>query len=297
MGGDTMHEKYLNNIYDQIVAQNSKTGFNAIPHSDTFNRSIISTYGIDERMLGQILNLLKESHKIFIIEVVRGDKNREVPQILGYVDANINTIRRLQDFFQKALVEGYAGEFKKNLDFAQIVKFFAPLAHVYNNTPIGGLLSKAMMLKEFELQIRKKLIEYSDEWKSWKLSELLGESKSQAPSDDKIMIKALAQGGQARRAIDSPLYEQFMLQSKTLPVRKLIEIHGINFFLRVHLRKYNFLYLKKLVQASEILKASDLRMLHEMLKIVKVNYHSDPLLEQHDQEITHLEAAVLELIS
>lgn len=292
-----MHERYIKDVYDQIISYNSKMDYNAIPHSDTFNKSIIATYGIDESLLKKILSLLAESHKIFIMEIVKEDKNREIAQIDGYVDANVHTIRRLQDHFQMALIEAYAKEFKKRLDYNQIVKFFNPLMHVYNNTPIGILLAKATMLNEFELQIRKKLIEYSEDYKSWKLSELLKNQRNETASNHNTREKIpTATADQQRRAIDSPEYRQFILQSKNLPVQKIIELHGINFFLRVNLRKYNFLYLKKLIDAKEILKKSDVYMLHEMIKIVKANHGRDALLEKYDEDILKLENAVKEMI-
>jgi len=52
-----------------------------------FMKIIESSIGIDEETIREILDLLKEANKIFILEIVREDKDRNIKRIEGYIDS------------------------------------------------------------------------------------------------------------------------------------------------------------------------------------------------------------------
>ena len=95
-----MINKIAKEVLDIIVKENSSNSIDAIPASDLFAKKVMSHIGIQRDQLKQILSLLKESHYIFIFEIVKEDEAHDVKKIEGYVEANLPTITRLKNYFQ-----------------------------------------------------------------------------------------------------------------------------------------------------------------------------------------------------
>jgi hypothetical protein len=123
---------------------------------------------------------------------------------------------------------------------------------------------------------------------------LIREDEKQFQSNDKGKE---APARLMRRAVDTPEYEKFEKQSGNENLSKIIAIYGFSFFARVHLRKYKFRYLERLVDSGEISKIPDLALLHEMLQKVKTNFDLDHELKNYAKEIDSLESALLKILS
>ena len=55
------------------------------------------------------------------MEIAKEDKAHDIERIEGYVDADFTTVRRLKDFFQRALVAQYEEQFYKKMMVHQII--------------------------------------------------------------------------------------------------------------------------------------------------------------------------------
>jgi len=300
-----MLEKLLDEVYNQIRKENAKEDLTAVPHSDDFAKQIQSILGIPPADLKMYVNILKEAHKVFVFEIVKDDPDHEIKRIDGYVDANLQTITRLKNYYQSRLMEEYEKRFKKRVLVHQIVKEIFPNIKLYNNTSLGFVANKAIMLEEYEKLIEKEYSEFSEEWKSRRLQEIIEEqkkissrnAKSEAGTDSWGGEGSSAEAGSTRRAIDSEEYKDFPNKNTKEAVRKMLKVYGIDFFYRVHLRKYDFEVIINAIEWREIDRKTDLRMLKEHLKKMKMNYERDPELEKYSDQMYRLERIISRHIS
>ena len=239
-----MLEKLLDEVYNQIRKENAKEDLTAVPHSDDFAKQIQSILGIPPADLKMYVNILKEAHKVFVFEIVKDDPDHEIKRIDGYVDANLQTITRLKNYYQSRLMEEYEKRFKKRVLVHQIVKEIFPNIKLYNNTSLGFVANKAIMLEEYEKLIEKEYSEFSEEWKSRRLRKLLKAegclTQRKVGGGNRFMGRqgSSTATGSTRRAIDSENTRIFQ-QEHQEAVRKMLKVYGIDFY-QVHLRKYDF---------------------------------------------------------
>lgn len=295
MALDTIEE-----IYQEINKQNALLGMRAIPHSDDFLKYITSLLGIDTGLARRIIRVLINSHRIFSMEIVAEDSARNIPRVEGYVVADINVVRRLKSYFQSELMLEYEKQYQKRYLFHQIVKEIFPVMRSLNSTHLGQLANKAIMLEEFERLLEKNFTEYTDEWKDEHLKRELSEAN--LPAGKSGAAGRAGKGGSAggrpergrpvTRAIDSRRYEDFLSKSNSYPLQRILKIYGVNFFMQVNLRKYQFSYLKRLVEDGQLSRRSDLLLLREMIQTVKTNMHRDAGISPHINELYELEKSV-----
>jgi hypothetical protein len=295
MALDTVEE-----IYQEINKQNAVIGMRAIPHSDDFIKYVTSSLGVEADLVRRILRVLLNSHRIFSMEIVAEDTVRSIPRVEGYVVANINIVRRLKNYFQSELMVEYEKQFQKRYLFHQIVKDIFPVMRTLNNTMIGQLANKAIMLDEFERLLEKNFAEYTDDWKDERFAREL-QNASLPFANEKVPATAETQGAgvprpvrakPVTRAIDSRQYEDFVSKSKSYPLQRILKIYGVNFFIQVNLRKYQFEYLKKLVEDGQLSRRSELLLLREMIQTVKSNMHRDAGITASLNDLYDLEKSV-----
>ncbi len=290
-----MLDKIINEVIKKITVYNAKANHDAIPHSDTFEKEIHSLLGIDQPELLRIIRILKDSHKIFSIEIIKEDPENDVKRIDGYVEADLQTIRKLKNFFQKFLMDEYEKQFNKRLLFHQIVKDMYSRPQFYKNTLIGQIGNKAIMLDEYEGYLERNFNEFTDSWKEGKLKELLlmNENKllrDPAPAAGNKNHK----GGEStsQRAVDSPQYQKYSNDKSKQSLSKVLQIYGVEFFFRINLRKYNFDLLTQIVESGEIDRRSDLTLLRDMIQNMKENIGRDPKLAEYTDKIYRLERII-----
>jgi hypothetical protein len=294
-----MNKDLIEKVFKRIVAVNSLFNIDAIPHSDAFIKEMEFLLGLSMSEVDLIITILKESHKIFVMEVSREDKNKKVDKILGYLDADILTIQKLRDVFHRALMEDYEKDTGKRKSPGQIIKELIPQLHYINHTPMGKLLNKAMMLDEYVRLLEKDYKEYTEEWKEENLAlqlsineELLrkySEDKKEAAQNEHELLAP--EKKKPARAVDSPLMDDFSRQSN-VSISKVLNIYGVSFFFRVNLRQYKFEYLEDILNTGVIDRKSDLAILKDMLKKVKENMDHDKELEKFVNEIMSLDRKV-----
>lgn len=302
----------LNNvekIFRRIVAKNALLDSTAIPHSDGFHNEMESLLGITKTEIEIIISILKESHKIFVMEISKEDKSKKVERILGYIDADYFTVQKLKGVFHKLLEKEYEDYAGKKKTAHQVIQEMIPKVQYVSNTPLGRILNKAIMLDEYERLLDREYKEYTEEWKEDNLkvqieinSALLkgiSAGKKALEKKESEPVKKISGKNTkiVRRAVDSPAIDEFTKQNSLSSINKQLQIYGVEFFFRVNLRNYKFDYIKTVLEKGVIERKQDLLILKDMLSKVKNNISIDRELEHHLPEIAVLERLVNRMIS
>lgn len=305
-----MSEAILDEIYDEIKKRNSLENAKSIPHSDEFINLISASIGVPVNVVKTVIKVLTNAHKIFIIEIVAEDTVRGIPRVEGYVVTDMVLMRKMKAFFQKELVYMYNTQFNKNLMVHKVIKEIFPAIRSFNNTPLGEVANKSIMLEEFEKLIETNFIEYTEEWKEQQLAvemDKAGIKRAITRADADTVKKETGESGdtlvaevkdgtrfQLSRAVDSERYRKFITRSKSksYPLQRILNIYGIRFFLQTHLRRYQFSSLIQIIEDRQINKRSDLLILKDMLKKIKMNIDTDPNLAKHKDDIYNLERTI-----
>jgi hypothetical protein len=291
-----MLDTYIEEVFNQIIAQNSKVGPDGIPHSDIFEKQIQALLGVDGMEINRIIRILKESHKIFTFEIIKEDSDNDIKRVEGYVETDLQTIRKLKNFFQKFLMDEYEKQFSKRLLVHQIVKDIFSRGAFYKNTMLGQIGNKAIMLEEYESFIERNFNEFTDSWKAKKLAEVVlnpeNKQLGESPPSDAAGQETAGGSPLGKRAIDSPKYQYYTSDKSKQSLDKVLQIYGVEFFFRINLRKYNFDLLKQVIESGEIDRRTDLIVLKEMIQKMKSNIGKDPQLLEHAEKIYKLERII-----
>ncbi len=289
----------IEEVFKKIIEHNVKANHDGIPHSDLFEKEIQSLLGIDKSEIEQIIRLLKDAHKIFTFEIIKDDPDNDIVRVHGYVETDLQTIRKLKNYFQKLLMDEYEKQYTKRLLVHQIVKDMYARPSFYKNTMIGQIGNKAIMLEEYENLIERNFTEYTENWKSNKLAELIALSGDllEAPKP----LPAQETPGNVRRpggapvnmrAVDSPQYQDYSSEKGRQSLDKVLQIYGVEFFFRINLRKCNFDLLRQIVESGEIDRRADLVLLKDMIQKMKANIGRDPGLAEQSEKIYKLERII-----
>jgi hypothetical protein len=289
-------------VYAKISERNETVSVDSIPHSNNFIREMESQFGIDSAEVRRMINILKESHYILSFEIVKEDKKNDVKRVEGYVNTLLPNLRALKNLFQRVLMDEYEKQFHNRLMVHQIVKEIYSRGASFVNSPLGQIANKAIMLEEFENLIEKEFQEFTDSWKEAKLNELVGAMEasekaearhhdSQPGGTEQKVYFPDATG--VKRAVDSPEYREISGSGGHKSLKKMINIYGVEFFFRVHLRNYNFKTIIQALENKEIDRRADIRLLKDMLNKVKMNMDTDTRLYNHSEDIHQLERLIL----
>jgi len=299
-----MIRENIDRVFKGIVAFNMRNDTEAIPHSDDFIKQMESQYGFSQKELEIMIDILKESHKILVMEISREDKVKKVDKILGYVDADLVTVTRLKNQYFRYLQDEYEKDTGKKKTAGQIIKELIPRLQYINNMPMGRLLNKTMMIDEFERLLEKEYKNYTEEYKEENLllqidinkeviqgvlKEKSGVSADETDEEESEEIIKADNPDNSKRAVDSPQYKDFVEHSNEKSVRKLLSIYGVDFFYRVNLRKKKFQYLREVLASGVLDRKKDLVLLKDMLKKIKANLILDKELQEFHQEILSLD--------
>jgi hypothetical protein len=294
-----MSKKIALEIFEEIRKKNDKSGNESIPHSDDFMHYLYISIGIEAEFARKLVRALINSHKVFAIEIAAEDRVNNQPRIEGYVECNLKTINRLKLFFQDELIRQYESEHYKRISYHQLIKEIIPIINTLNNTPLGQLANKAIMLGELERLMEKNYEEYTEEWKE-KYFDIEINKAIAGGEPDKNKESRLSEGKGAEKKKDIPdnktsnikNYSELISKNKNYPLDRVLKIYGIDFFLQAQLRRRQFTYLIKLVESEKYLKSSDLLLLKDMLFDIKKDINTDSNLAGFRDEIYSLERSI-----
>jgi len=296
-----MAQSIIDEIFDEIKKINGNNDGTAIPHSDEFLKTSSALLGVNPDLVKKVIQVLVNSHRIFSFEIILEDTMRETPGINGYVVADINVVRRLKNIFQRELMYAYNKQFNKNYLVHQIIKEIFPVIRSFNSTPLGEVANKAIMLDELERLMEKNYNEYTEDYKEkqFKLEiskanlEKLIEKREKTVAPQQAAPEKKKAEPQTQRAVDTKTYGDFLSKKNNYPLKRILNIYGIDFFYKVNLRNYQFGYLKQLISDGQISKRGDLMHLRDMLRTVRANTGIDRKLGEHMDEIFDLEKAIV----
>ncbi len=298
-----MNKDLVERVFKRIVALNCLYNVDSIPHSDVFFKETEALLGLSVSELDLIISILKESHKIFVMEISREDKSKKIEKINGYVDADLLSIQKLRDVFHKALMDDYEKDTGRRKSSGQIIKELIPQLQYLINTPMGKLLNKAIMLDEYSRLLEKDYKEYTEEWKEENLQVQLSVNDDlwKKYSSEKMVVdekdSVIPKKVKPVRAVDSPLIDDFSRQVSAGSITRVLHIYGVDFFFRVNLRQYKFDYISQVLDTGVIDRKSDLIVLKDMLKKIKENMDFDKELDKYYDEIMSLDRKVSRSIS
>ena len=304
-----MAQSIIHEVYEEIRKCNNRNDSTAIPRSDEFNGVTAAVLGINPEFLGKIIKVLQNAHWIFSFEIILADQMRDIPSVEGFVACDITVVRRLKNVFQRELMHEYNHQNNKNYMVHQIIKEIFPVMRSFNNTPIGELANKAIMLEELEKLMEKGYSQYTVEYQEQQLAlevskanlDKLIEGSRQKTKEEAAPPELTPRPATARknkgevtsRAVDSRTYGDFISKNSKYPLKRILNIYGIDFFYKVNLRSYQFSYLMKIINDGQISRRSDLQNLRDMLKTVRSNISRDPNLKEHIDGIYELDKAII----
>ena len=148
-------QKLLNDIYHEIESKNKEMSPQSIPHSDSFAKHMLAAMGLSPENLRRAILLLCDAHRIFSMEIVAQDSNRGIDRVEGYIVTDRFLIGNLKSYFQDLLCQLYEKQFNKHLLVHQVIKEIFPIIKSFNNTDLGQVANKTIMLMEYERLIEK----------------------------------------------------------------------------------------------------------------------------------------------
>ncbi|MBN1498948.1 MAG: hypothetical protein JW982_02225 [Spirochaetes bacterium] len=307
-----LSQKILEEIRSEIEKKNLAYNGQSVVHSDEFVKYASSSMGISPETVKSGIRMLLEAHMILKIEISAENEYNNIDKVSGYVVADLTIVRNLTEVFREILVKIYAKEHNKQLGAAQIIKEIFPNMNSLKHSELGQVANKAIILNEYEGMLERNWKDYSKKTQETKLAHLAAEIGMEfIPTVEGVEIVELPvkksndeadesaageEGEKFQRAVDSEKYNEFSAKNQKYPLQRILKIYGSDFFFRSNLRKYEFKYLKKIIDDNQIDRKKDLEMLRDMLKKVKDNESRDSRLESYRNDISELEKAVVHAI-
>lgn len=272
-------------VVKRLEELNRKLQEHPVPTSEDIFRRHMSDLYYNEESLMYHLRLLQEAHFIFVICIVEPDLRLNIPGIYGYAVAKNEILQPLLAEYHRRLEQIYEVQFSKRKAFSTIIRELMPEVKQYNNTPIGQVLNIAIMLEQFIRLIAEKPDEYEDYWKQMKLRQLLPDLEStESTTIDDLTDSEGTQADAAaeksakkvvRRAVDTPEYQELARMNLSGSWGRAVEKYGVNFLIRVHLRKMELDLLKRLILRRNITREEDLRFLRDSLRVMEERFSMD----------------------
>lgn len=277
-------------IRDRIKEINNNVYEEAIPTSDIIFRKYLNDLVYSEDMARYYLKLLAESNFIFMIQIVKPDTILKIPGIDGYVVAELDIIEKLLAVYNQRLVTIYEAEKRKLAGVETIIRELMPKVKELNNTPLGKVLNICIMLEQFTRIIHERPDHFQDAYRISKLKQFIPEEDEfKEPEEEHEKIQQVEE---RRRAVDTEEYQQLSKMNLTGNWAKAVEQFGVQFLIRVHLRKYEFDVLKKLLLQKRIAREEDLIFLRDSLRKMEERSLFNPELKKYLNEIKELKRIV-----
>ncbi|TGK21967.1 hypothetical protein EHO61_01655 [Leptospira fluminis] len=268
-----------------------------IPYSDMFLKDMMSIMSRDAMQIREVLEMLRESKYIFIIKVVTPDPHKDSRnQDMGvdaYIYADSKIVNDLKVFAEKKLEKAYEATYYKRKSPFQITRELFPKIKEHNNTVLGRYVNVAVMLEEYQRVLTANPNDYEENRKRNNLSSLLENSGTPTVIARDIPEFEIgpSSGGSAKygtkRAVDKIEADDALINPKN-PWSRLTSKFSAEFLIRIHLRKYEFDTVRKLVQTGKISEYEDLKFVRDTLQEMEGRTHLDPLLSNFMTEMVDL---------
>ncbi|MDF3820646.1 hypothetical protein P3G55_12080 [Leptospira sp. 96542] len=256
-----------------------------IPTSDTHLRIWSSQLARSEEDIRKLLYSLRDSHFIFIVNIVAPDPNLFVYGEEAYIYAEPFILNELKKITEESLEKLYESSNYKRKSAFQITRELFPKIKEFNNTPLGRAINLTVMLEEFNRMLTAQSFEYTDQWRRNKLHEIYREEINAA--DELSAFSALKESDPNKRAVDQ-LKEQAPKEKIDQNWMRAKENFSTEFLLRVHFRKYEFDVIKKLIQTGKLKDEKDIKYVRDTIQLMETRTDQDNLLKRYSTEMTEL---------
>ncbi|MDX1957147.1 MAG: hypothetical protein SFU98_01170 [Leptospiraceae bacterium] len=264
--------KIVLEIANFIKEENLK-GKERIPASDTFVRKMVNYFDkpVDEILF--YLDQLRETHYIFTFSLVQPDPSIFVQGVDGYIYAEQSILNELKHYSENKLGQVYESNFYKKKTGFQILREMLPRMKEYNNTPFGRALAEAKYIEEYVKIVSANAFEYTDSWKKEKLFKLY--------RDDEIKVDSTEEenelnNAKSREPIPNTKWGRAVHQFST------------EFLLRIHLRKYEFEVIRKLISTGKIGELDHIVFIRDSIIQLEKMHDTDPILKYHKEKMIEL---------
>jgi hypothetical protein len=266
----------------ELIRNENSEGKEKIPTSENFVRVWASNFARSEEEIRKILNALRDSHYIFIVNIVAPDSNLFVYGEEAYIYADLTILNDLKHSAEENLERLYESSNYKRKSAFQISRELFPKIKEYNNTPLGRAINIVVMLEEFARILTTTSFEFTDQWRRNKIQDIF---QYEAGSGEEL-TSTLATMSDPKRAVD--IMKEGTKEKIDPSWSKATNNFSVEFLLRVHFRKYEFDVIKKLIQTGKIKDEKELKFIRDTLILMETRTEEDRLLKRYQEVMTEL---------
>ena len=95
----------------------------------------------------------------------------------------------------------------------------------------------------------------------------------------------------AKRAVDTVLGRDVQQMDKSGRWGEAVNRYGVEFLVRIHLRKYEFEKLRWLIRSGRIVREQDLRFIRDSLRKMEGRFNEDPALNRYSKDMAEVKRA------
>lgn len=282
----------LQDIVEHIRNANKAKDGEKIPTSDDMVRRLAAEYALEKDVIRYYLRVLSDAHYIITIHFVEADERLMISGVNGYVVAEPGIVEEVKNYAYRLLEQTYEAQFYRRKQATLIIREMMTDVKRYNNTPLGKTLNAALMLQQYDSVIESHQGEFSDQWKSSRLAELVPGLNQDPGAAAAAPIAAddtfVAPDVESHRAVDSEAYRNLEKMDLSGSWGKAVNKYGVNFLLRIHLRKYEFDRVRKLIKQKKIARYDDLKYVRDSVRKMEDRTFEDPMLQYYQNDMTEL---------
>lgn len=228
------------------------------PTSEGFLKKMMSYFAESREHIKEWLNLLRNAHYIFIINVVHPDpRHEEMEGIDAYVYAEKNLMEIIKLNSEKKLERIYEGTYYKKASPTSIERELFPQVKNLNNTPMGRALHEFVSVRNSLAMIDSIPQEFTEDWKKAKLREFLQDyAGNQVHFETDILPDEISSQSVVAKKEDIDI-------NPRSPWGKLSIRFSPTILLKVHFRKYDFHIIKRLLRTGRIHNENELKIIRD----------------------------------
>ncbi|TGJ99696.1 hypothetical protein EHO59_17845 [Leptospira semungkisensis] len=267
---------------------------NKIPSSDSFLKDMMAFFSREANDIRHSMELLRQARYIFVIKIVLPEQSKNAREqdqgVDAYVYADLKIVTDLKAYAEKKLEKAYEATYYKRKSPFQITRELFPKIKEHNNTPLGRFINIAVMLEEYQRVLTSSPNDYDDNRRRNLLSELLekaGTPVSVARDIPDYEITPSSGTPGFKRAADMVASDEGSFNPKS-PWSRLTSKFSVEFLIRIHLRKYEFDTVRKLILGGKLTSFEDLKFVRDSVQKMETHLNLDASLQSYASDMTEL---------
>ncbi|PJZ28961.1 hypothetical protein [Leptospira kmetyi] len=252
-------------ILDKIKKENEN--FQLPTNTDLFYH-FRSTLNLSDKKVVKILNFLKDSNCIFVLNLKKQNPNFSLPGLDAYVVADSFLAESLFSKFQKDLELQYNAMYRKSLGYQQILSRVLDEIATIQNQSVLELFSSCILLEDIRKMMKAHPERYEESKKIQTLKDMIRDSETPLSFNpernyttaEPVSISTIYEV-ESHPENDSYIANAETVKSKAKTKWELMaELYSVPFLLRIHFRKKEYSVIQQLLLSSKIKSTEDLKM-------------------------------------